>query len=162
MTDNDASRDEKRKRLLAKDWVIIGLSIAVLLLLVGYTRTLGANSRLRMETEKLENDLQLIGVVISTYIETRQKEFEVMDQLCEEKLNQGYLQLYEKLKLRSDSIRYFKKRIEEAAVEKQDLISQRNDKAASYNTYAQSLDWDAYQKELYNLPEKIEPMAGGN
>ncbi len=158
MTEKSDSRDEKRKRLQTRDWIIIGLALTVFLLMLGYVRENASNYKLRIDNQRLENDLQLIGVLISTYIETRQKEIEVNDQLCKEKLNRGYLEFYEKLGLKSDSIKYFKERVSEAVLERQNLVSQRNEKAASYNAYAQSLDWETYGNNLYNLPQEIELM----
>ena len=159
MTEEKDPKDEKKpKRFQTRDWIIIALAHAVLFLMVGYVRTNSANSGLEMKNQRLENNLQLIGVLVSTYIETRQSEVEINNQFCEEKLNRGYLEFYEKLKLRSDSIKHFKKNLSEVVLEKKDLISRRNEKAESYNAYAQSLDWDTYGDGLYNLPRNIEMM----
>jgi hypothetical protein len=156
--EKDPKDEKKPKRFQTRDWIIIALAHAVFFLMVGYARTNTANTELELQNQRLENDLQLIGVLVSTYIETRQSEAEVNDRLCEEKLNRGYLEFYEKLKLRSDSIKHFRNSLSEVILEKQDQISRRNEKAASYNTYAQSLDWETYGNGLYNLPQNIEMM----
>ena len=149
--------ESEKKRLEVKDWVIIGLGGLVLLLLVGLFKGNASNFKLSTENKRLKNDIQYISVLATTLVDMKDKEVDLNKWDCSGKLNQGYLNLYEKLNIKSESTMFFKSKLDEAVIEKAGLIDQRNEKAASYNTYANSLNWDEYESQLYNLPREI-PM----
>ena len=156
MNEKEERGEKKIIGLEIKDWVIIGLSVLLLLFMIGYFRSSSLAGKMESTNKQLNNDIQFVAMLSSTLIEIQQKEADVNNHLCEEKLNRGYLDFYEKLKMKSDSTRYFKKMLAEAIEERERLTQQRNDKAALYNEYSKSFDWGDYENSLYNLPKEIQ------
>ena len=156
MSENKNPVEEERKGMEVKDWVMIGIAVVALLFMLGFFKGNASNFRVTTENERLKNDIRYISVLASTLVEIKEKEMDVNKWGCNEKLNQGYLKFYEKLNLKSESTVYFKSKLEEALIEKADLIEQRNEKATSYNEYAKSFNWEDYKNDLYNLPREIQ------
>jgi hypothetical protein len=158
MNETENQIDDVKKGLGVKDWVMIGIGVVAFLVLLGFFKGNASNVRLAAENKRLASDVRFISVLATTLVEVKQKEIEVNKWDYNEKLNQGYLNFYKKLNIKSESTTYFKSKLEEAMIEKANFIEQRNEKATSYNEYSKSFDWEKYKSDLYNLPEEIRKI----
>ena len=158
MSEFENHADDMKRGLGIKDWVLIGVVFIAFLFIIGFFKGSASNFKLKTENERLRNDIRYLSVLTSTLVDMKEKEKTLNQWECEERLNHEYLKLYDKLNLKSESIRIFKSKIDEALIEKAGMVEQRNEKAASYNEYAKSFDWETYKDDLYNIPSMIEKI----
>ena len=156
MSENEDQSENGKKGFEVKDWVILGIVVIAALFMMGYFKGNASNFKLKTENERLRNDIRYMSVLATTLVEMREKENALDQWVCEERLNQGYLNLYKKLNLKSESTRVFRSKIEAAMIEKAGLVELRNEKAVSYNEYAKSFNWEEYKDDLYNIPKEIQ------